>query len=642
MKILSVDINNFLVIGKAKVNLSDRGIVLVQGENEVDGSANSNGAGKSSLVDAISWCLYGITARGVVGDDVVNNKVAKDCRVVVNVEDDGSKYQIIRHRKHKTGKNSLLLMNGEKDATGGTSKLTQESINKIIGCSADVFNTAVYAGQEQMPDLPGMTDKQLKMLIEEAAGVERLQQAHIVAIKKLSVAKSKMDAIESNVVSEMSGREDDGRKLTDALDKHSAYKRGVTGDIVKAAADAHDARDESDKLEKLRMKLRDESAIRSDIGCIADDIARNKGEVEKLGELKNVLIDLEYDLKVAQRDVRVATMDCKKQKKSIDDIDDVVGTPCGECGKEYRSEDIGDARDAMKSKLRNKLVELKTLKESMESLRNAVNIANNELNKFASAMIDVSEVLERHGALTSELEEVNGFAHKVTKQSDLADKLDEKVLRLKESSELNPFDKLIEMLRENLKSSEEREMMLRDDLKKSESLVEVTNDAVEIFGRSGVRAHIIDTVTPFLNEKTAEYLTELTEGSISAIWSTISKTSKGELREKFGIAVEKENGAKNFRGLSGGEKRKVRIATSMALQDLVASRASKPISLYMADEIDDALDTSGLERLMGVLTAKSREKGTVLVISHNNLSDWIEKEITVRNVGGVSTVDGAV
>lgn len=53
------------------------------------------------------------------------------------------------------------------------------------------------------------------------------------------------------------------------------------------------------------------------------------------------------------------------------------------------------------------------------------------------------------------------------------------------------------------------------------------------------------------------------------------------------------------------------------------SRATKPINLWIADEIDYALDESGLERLMVVLDRKARERGTVLIISHQSgLKDW--------------------
>jgi DNA repair exonuclease SbcCD ATPase subunit len=125
------------------------------------------------------------------------------------------------------------------------------------------------------------------------------------------------------------------------------------------------------------------------------------------------------------------------------------------------------------------------------------------------------------------------------------------------------------------------------------------------------------------------------------VWSTIALTAKGELREKFSIDVVSATGGETFKSLSGGEKRKVRLATAMALQDLVASRASKPIRLFMADEIDQALDEAGLERLMFLLEEKSHDKGTVLVISHTDLRDWIRNSITITKENGQATVKAA-
>lgn len=118
-------------------------------------------------------------------------------------------------------------------------------------------------------------------------------------------------------------------------------------------------------------------------------------------------------------------------------------------------------------------------------------------------------------------------------------------------------------------------------------------------------------------------------------------TKQGALREQFGIEVVNAKGAKQFQALSGGEKRKVRLATAMALQDLVATRATKPIDLFVADEIDDALDAAGLERLMGLLEQKARERGTVLIVSHNSLRDWIRDVMLVVKENGASTIEMA-
>lgn len=102
--------------------------------------------------------------------------------------------------------------------------------------------------------------------------------------------------------------------------------------------------------------------------------------------------------------------------------------------------------------------------------------------------------------------------------------------------------------------------------------VEMSAAVVSVYAPAGVRAVVLDEVTPFLNQQTAKYLGTLSDGNIDANWSTLVRNAKGELREKFTIEVANSKGGKAFKLLSGGEKRKVRIATAMALQDLVATR----------------------------------------------------------------------
>lgn len=163
--------------------------------------------------------------------------------------------------------------------------------------------------------------------------------------------------------------------------------------------------------------------------------------------------------------------------------------------------------------------------------------------------------------------------------------------------------------------------------------------ACQVFALSGVRAYILDMVTPYLNSRTSYYLDILSDGAMRAEWVTLSKNAKGELKDKFSIAIEARQGAKSFEALSGGEKRKVRLACAFAIQDLVAQRVADPIRLFVADEIDDALDAAGLERLMTVLEEKAAQGNCVMVISHNDLQHWIPNVLTVVKEGGVSYID---
>lgn len=184
MKFLKLQVENFMAIASAEVELDQRGLVLIQGVNSGDTSAASNGAGKSTLMNSLMWCLYGETAHGVKGDDVLSTGHEKNCRVMVTVEDEGKKYAIIRHRKHKEFKNRLIVRGEDGDMTKGKDTLTQTFVERLIGASKEVFMASIYASQEAMPDLPGMSDKSLKTIVEEAAGVDRLTRAEPMPLNK--------------------------------------------------------------------------------------------------------------------------------------------------------------------------------------------------------------------------------------------------------------------------------------------------------------------------------------------------------------------------------------------------------------------------------------------------------------------------
>ena len=166
------------------------------------------------------------------------------------------------------------------------------------------------------------------------------------------------------------------------------------------------------------------------------------------------------------------------------------------------------------------------------------------------------------------------------------------------------------------------------------------SSVVDVFSPAGIRAYVLDSVTPFLNERTAYYLNALSGGSMTAVWSTLARTKGGVLKEKFNISVVNRFGANSFNGLSGGEKRKVRLSCSLALQELTASRGTKRIDLFMADEIDNALDETSLQLLMDLMSEKAQQCRSLFVISHNSLNDMVDNIMTVRKHDGMSSIEG--
>ncbi|MEN3334862.1 MAG: hypothetical protein V7641_4227 [Blastocatellia bacterium] len=650
MDIVKLTIENFLAITRADILLNSKGLVLVQGENKDDPSASSNGAGKSSIADALFWGLYGETARGASGDAVVNRSVNKNCRVIVYLQDSDRTFEIRRHRKHKDGRNSLQAFSYSREAgdddpkqkielTKGTEKDTQELLQRIIGCSVNVFRAAVYSGQEALPNLPGMTDKQLKLLVEESAGIDLLQQAYTEARDRSNGVKGLLAQITA--------------KLTGAMDLAKATESAI--DDAKRRAEDWEA-DHKAKLERLktgaseveikvqaeekRLAAFNEKKILEEIVRL-DEILANYNKLEKERDRHAAVVrQKEKAAEKVKGEYEHALKDLKHTKGHLDQINSKIGMPCGECGKLYQSEDIEHVTQIAKKKIKGLTQDVNELKRKFDDASRGVKESAKDLDEFRASMPDVSKAgAEQRGLRGKQLEVKNIRTEIQRMKDDIRNKLEQAKNFKKEA---NPYKKSIEDTKKRFVEAEKVVTQLRKDLAKVQVSVDLHEDAVSVFGPAGVRAHILDTVTPFLNERTAHYLGALSDGNISATWATLSKTAKGEIREKFIIEVTSLTGAEEFTGLSGGEKRKVRLSCALALQDLISSRAAKPISLWIGDEIDDALDVSGLERLMNILEDKARERGTVLVISHNSLSDWINEQIIVTREEGLSFVTGAL
>jgi DNA repair exonuclease SbcCD ATPase subunit len=638
-----IAIQNFMAISSAAFNLTDRGLFLVQGINDDDSSAESNGAGKSSLADALCWCLYGKTARGVSGDAVVNDSAKKDCFVRVQIIEDGVCYDITRYRKHKSYKNSLTLeeISSSGDVislTKGTDPLTQKLVESIIGSSYDVFKSANYAGQEAMPDLPAMTDKFLKVLIEEAAGTTLLETAYEKA--RLMVADIK------SAISISSRREDDIRLLIDETEKKivdlkiekTSYDESIKTKLINLM---HQRGVQVEAIREVSVKIGvvNKASVEVEIADVRTTLDSVESQRAHERSLIEQVADLSRQIAVSKAVFDRTRKETETLKGDVVKIASRVGTPCDECGKPYEEHDIIEAKEIAKRKLSTSAKSLLEQHAVLEEQLRAHDTQSHALAEYRDKMTDVSVQNELLESLTHKIAEIVDLERNRDNIGMIIKNIDREIESVKISSSPNPYSRLLEDAEKTQLQREKEFTELIEETDKLKKDLKRYEIVLKVFSPAGVRAHILDTDTPFLNDRTSRYLSVFSDENITAIWTTLAKTAKGELREKFSIEVTNAKGGQSFAALSGGEKRKVRLATALALQDLVASRATKPINLFVADEIDHALDTPGLERLMMILEEKARECGSVLVISHNDLKHWISQIITVIKKDGKATIE---
>lgn len=637
MKFLNLKVENFMVIADASVDLDSRGLVLIQGINAADSSAASNGAGKSTLMNALMWCLYGETATGYKGDDVLNSTLPKNCRVSVTIEDEGRTYAVIRHRAHKEFKNRLIVRSEDGDLTKGKDTLTQALVERLIGSSKEVFMASIYASQEAMPDLPGMTDKNLKAIVEEAAGIDRLTKAYSIARDRANAMTSRLDranAQAENAISLITSTESEIEASSAAA---SVWEKTRSERLKVARVEANEI---EVKVTEVSMELAD---IPHTIKTIEDQITDEKkklsgrAEHDKKVQAANAMVaDAAAEIRATESARDRAVHAAKKSKLSADNVSSSIGKPCSTCGKPYTKDDLSHVHDTHANEVRKQVDEAKSLTADIAAKTERHGKIVVLRDRLIASTPDVSAITERISELTRNLGNIKSRQIEIKAAESSLQRANAQVRSI--SEETNPHNAAVERHRENLATHKEKLKEIRKEIAGMKDQTVLLEKARQVYSPAGVRSHVLTAVTPFLNDKTAEYLSTMSDGNISAVWSTMDTTKKGEIRDKFNIAVEKTGFSKDFRGLSGGEKRKVRLACALALQDMVANRASKSIQLFIGDEIDDALDSAGLERLMGILEAKARERGTVMIVSHKEMKSWFRETVTLEVKEGRSYV----
>ena len=126
---------------------------------------------------------------------------------------------------------------------------------------------------------------------------------------------------------------------------------------------------------------------------------------------------------------------------------------------------------------------------------------------------------------------------------------------------------------------------------------------------------------------------------IEAQFTTQTKKADGTFSDKLDIDVLYNGEETDYNSLSSGEKRRVDIAISLALQDMVMTRFGDDINLLAYDELFESLDAVGSENVIELLRQKLKDVSTIIVISHNeDLKPLFDKTIMVTKEQGISTL----
>jgi DNA repair exonuclease SbcCD ATPase subunit len=196
LELIDIVIRNFLSIGSVAqaVKLNSNSLTLIMGKNYDSGGRN--GCGKSGLLNAICFALYGESIMEVKYDNLVNNINKKNMLVVLNFKKDGIPYKIERGRKPNIFK--FYINGSDKDMSKGEKKYTQEDVLEIIGMSHMMFTHLIGMNTYTEPFLKMKAAPQ-RELIEELLGISLLSKRDETVKKLISDTKKSIE-IEQAVI----------------------------------------------------------------------------------------------------------------------------------------------------------------------------------------------------------------------------------------------------------------------------------------------------------------------------------------------------------------------------------------------------------------------------------------------------------
>lgn len=214
MKIKKIEVSNFYSIKDVKWDIGKmgNGLVLIEGKNK-DTKA-SNGAGKSVLIEALVWGLFGRTIRKSTEEALVNNRSKKNCVVRVFVND-----LIIERGKRPT---TLKLWRGEEEITQDNGLNTQNLIDELLGTNYKVFLASTVFGQSNTTAFLTASPDDKRTIIKNFLNLETMfsKRDSVKALKSdYNQGKKACSAVIVELESTRSQYEEDIRMIEDSLDQ---------------------------------------------------------------------------------------------------------------------------------------------------------------------------------------------------------------------------------------------------------------------------------------------------------------------------------------------------------------------------------------------------------------------------------------
>jgi DNA repair exonuclease SbcCD ATPase subunit len=560
IKIKSLTVKNFMSVGNQTqaVDFDKQQLTLVLGENLDQGGddmGSRNGTGKTTIINALSYALYGIALTNIKRNNLINKTNNKGMLVTLTFEKDGTDYKVERGR----GPNLLkFFVNDQEqemtDESQGDSRKTQETINELLGMSHNMFKHILALNTYTEPFLSMKVNDQ-KDIIEQLLGITILSEKAESLKEKIKQTRDSITEENANINAKQQSNERIKETIDSLKIKQSAWETN-----------------KKTNLEKLQRGISELEHLDVDSELEKHEKLKNWEELNtRINTLKKETATLDSTLLRANNSV-------DKVKKDIEELDNAV---CYACGQELQEDKV-------------KEIESKKAKE----LEDAVAYQKEITDKLSEANKELTEIGDINGRPDTFYETIKEvYDHK------------QNVAQLKQAlensqSETDPYQEQIDDLtKTGIQEVDWTTINALNDLREHQEflLKLLTNKD------SFIRKKIIDQNLAYLNNRLTHYLDKLGLPHQVVFMNDLS------------VEITQLGQDLDFDNLSRGERNRLILGMSFAFRDVWESLYQNINLLFIDELVDSGMDTSGVENSLAILKKMGRERNkNVYLISHKD------------------------
>ena len=562
IKIKDLTVKNFMSVGNQTqaVDFGKQQLTLVLGENLDQGgddNGSRNGTGKTTIVNALSYALYGVALTNIKKDNLINKINGKGMLVTLSFDKDGVSYRIERGRRPNLLKfyvNDVEQDTEESDDAQGDMRETQKDVDELLGMSHDMFKHIVALNTYTEPFLSMRANDQ-RAIIEQLLGITLLSEKSEALKELIRISKDEIQQESANIEAAKKSNEKIQQSVDSLTTRQTAwYTQQVTDleKIGKAINELHSVDITKELEQHTKLKAYDEHSA-------------------KIKSLNKEKATLESAIIQAERTV-------KKYTTELTTLDNKTCHACEQQLHDHKHEEM--------TALANK-----NLKEATTYF-NKVTADLAKINKELTAIGDINgRPKTYYDTLEEALKHQNNLT---TLESQL----------VKRAEEIDPYQEQIDELRNTAMQE-----ITWDRVNELTNLKEHQEFLLKLLTSkdSFIRKKIIDQNLAYLNNRLTYYLDKM------GLPHTVV------FQNDLAVEITQLGQDLDFDNLSRGERNRLILGLSWSFRDVWESLYQSINLLFVDELIDNGLDASGVEGALAVLKKMARERNkNIYLISHKD------------------------